>query len=287
MTWLSQILSNSVRGCAIGGYSRGSGFGVSGFAGGGPGDRDAFAAIVFATALGDARRLAPAAAQVIQLRAPHRAAAHHLDRADARRVERKDALDPLAVGDLAQGEVRVDPGVLAGDAHPLKGLDPLALAFDDPDADLDRVAWLERRDGPIGRELGDLLGFELLQQIHWSTSCLLSLTASSIRLACAVAPPQIGPAFPGQTLRLGPSPAADPSVIARHQYLGHCPALPDLRPGVVRVFEQPLGKTLLRQRLGATHDPGQQPHAGVDQRDRRRLAARQDKIAEAHLLDRP
>ena len=42
-----------------------------------------------------------------------------------------------------------------------------------------------------------------------------------------------------------------------------------------RVFEQPLGKTFLRQCLGRANDAGQEPHAGVDQRNRRRLAARQ------------
>src|SRR5207244_6763489 len=186
MTWLSQILSNNVRGCAIWGCSRGLGFG---FGGGGPGHRDPLAAVVFAAALGDARRLAAAAAQVIELGAPHRAAAHDLDRADPRRIEREDALDPLAIRDLAQREVRVDPGVLAGDAHPFEGLDAFALAFDDPDADLHRVARLERRHRPVGRELGDLLGFELLQQIHRSTSSLLPSAAGSVRLARAVALP--------------------------------------------------------------------------------------------------
>src|SRR5437762_3067726 len=58
-------------------------------------------------------------------------------------------------------------------------------------------------------------------------------------------------------------------------------------PGVMRVLEQPLGETLLSQCLGATDDARQQPHTRIDQRDRRRLAARQHEIAEAHLLDRP
>src|SRR5712671_3380045 len=151
MTWLSQILSNKVRGCAISGVLQRLGFG---FGGGGSRDRDPFAAIVLAASFGDPRRLAPAAAQVIQLGPPHRAAAHDLDRADPRRIERENALDPLAVGDLAQCEVRVDPGVLAGDAHPLEGLYAFAFALDDADADLHRVARLEGRDRPVGREFG-------------------------------------------------------------------------------------------------------------------------------------
>src|SRR5258708_10853010 len=156
MTWLSQILSNNVRGCAILGCSRGLRFGCGG---GGSGDRDPLAAGIFAAALGDARLFAPEAAQIIKFGAPYRAAAHNLDRADPRRVEWEDAFHPFAIGDLAQGEVRIDPGVLAGDAHPLEGLDAFALAFDDAHADLHRVARLERRDPPGGPGPGDLLRF--------------------------------------------------------------------------------------------------------------------------------
>src|SRR5580700_1989294 len=105
MTWASQILSNSVFGCGIGLLQRKSGLRV-GFGCG-------LALQLVARALGDPRRPAGAAAQVIELGALDRAAPDHLDRGDARRVKREDALDPLAVGDLAQREVRVDPGVLA------------------------------------------------------------------------------------------------------------------------------------------------------------------------------
>ena len=61
------------------------------------------------------------------------------------------------------------PGVLAGDADALEGLDALALAFDDAQADPHRVAGLERRHRPLGDQLRDLLGFELLQDVHRST----------------------------------------------------------------------------------------------------------------------
>src|SRR5271155_4356520 len=102
----------------------------------------AFAARVFASAFGDARRFAPAAAQVIKLGAPHVAAAHYLDRGDARRVERKHPFHAFAIGDLAQREIRVDPGILAGDADALEGLDALALTLDDAQADANRIARL-------------------------------------------------------------------------------------------------------------------------------------------------
>src|SRR5579864_3034841 len=127
MTWASQILSNNVFGCGIG-ATPGKSRLRFGFGGG-------FALQLVARALGDACRAPGAAAQVIELGAPDRAAPYHLDCSDARRIEREDALDALAIGNLAQREIRVDPGVLAPDAHALEGLNALALALDDLDAD--------------------------------------------------------------------------------------------------------------------------------------------------------
>src|SRR6516162_10094748 len=128
----------------------------------GPGSR--------ARALSDARPLAGAPAQIIELGPPNHAAAHHLDRRDPRRIERKDPLHPLAIGDFAQGEVGVDPGVLAGDANPFEGLNPLALAFDHTEADPYRIPRLKDRYGPVGGEPLDLLALDLLKKIHRSTS---------------------------------------------------------------------------------------------------------------------
>src|SRR5262245_23755999 len=91
-------------------------------------------------ALDDASRLAAAAAQIIELGAAHPAAAYHLDRVDQRRMDREDALDALAVGDLAHGEVLVDPTTSAPDAHALIGLHARALALDHLDVDAERVA---------------------------------------------------------------------------------------------------------------------------------------------------
>src|SRR5436853_3261330 len=67
--------------------------------------------------LGDAGGLAAPAAQVIELGAPHLAAPHDLDRVDQRRIEREHALDAFAVGNLAHGEVLVEAGAGAPDAH--------------------------------------------------------------------------------------------------------------------------------------------------------------------------
>src|SRR3954471_18298761 len=106
--------------------------------------------------LGDARRLAPAATQVIQLGTAHRAAAHHLDAGDARAVEREHALDALAVRDLAHGEAGVDPGVAPADAHALVHLDALARALEHLHLDAQGVARIEHRDRAFGGQLLDL-----------------------------------------------------------------------------------------------------------------------------------
>src|SRR5689334_17886379 len=113
-TWLSQILSKSVRGrCAIPcSLALGRLLGRRLHRPLRAAMDDRLGRGRLAAALGDARRLAGAAAQVIELGPPHPAAAHHLDGAEARRVKREDALDALAVGDLAQREARIEPGVL-------------------------------------------------------------------------------------------------------------------------------------------------------------------------------
>src|SRR5262249_45701796 len=59
--------------------------------------------------LDDAGALAAQAAQVIELGAAHLAAAHDFDRVDHRRIEREHAFHALAVGNLAHGEILVQP----------------------------------------------------------------------------------------------------------------------------------------------------------------------------------
>src|SRR5262249_39072523 len=112
--------------------------------------------------LSDTRRLAAPAAQVIELRATHLAAAHDLDRVDQRRVEREHALDALTVGDLAHREALIDAAARARDAHALIGLHAGALAFDHLHVDDQRVARPEVGDFLVGGQFGDLLLLELL-----------------------------------------------------------------------------------------------------------------------------
>src|SRR5688500_5116411 len=72
--------------------------------------------------LGNARRLAAPAAQIIELGTPHLAAPYHLDLFDHRREDREDALHPLAVRNLADREALLQTAALAGDDHALIGL---------------------------------------------------------------------------------------------------------------------------------------------------------------------
>src|SRR6202008_778308 len=105
----------------------------------------------------DAGRLAAPSAQVIQLGAPHLAATDDLDRVDHRRIERKHALDALAVRDLAHREVLVEAVAGAADAHALVGLHARALALDHLDVDDQGVARTELGDGLAGGKLRHLL----------------------------------------------------------------------------------------------------------------------------------
>src|SRR5262245_1973731 len=124
--------------------------------------------------LADPRRLAGPAAQIVELRPPDPAAAQHLDTGDLRAVQREDALDPLAVADLAHREGRVDAAVLARDADALERLHALARALDHLHVDPDRVAGREIGNRAIGRELRDLFLLELLDHVHgkphWSSA---------------------------------------------------------------------------------------------------------------------
>src|SRR5260370_42287601 len=84
-------------------------------------------------ALGDARRLAAPIAKVIELGAAHLAAPQNLNRIDYWRIDGKDPLDALAVGDLANGEILVEAPAAARDANAFVGLDAGALALGDLD----------------------------------------------------------------------------------------------------------------------------------------------------------
>ena len=72
-------------------------------------------------------------------------------------------------------------------------------------------------------------------------------------------------------------------VIARQQRLGNGAPLPFARAGVMGIFEQAGLETLLVARLDLAHHAGDQPHAGVEHRQRGDLAARQHVVADRDL----
>src|SRR5215510_650089 len=98
--------------------------------------------LLFANARGFAREVA----QVVQLRATNASAAHHVDLGEHGAVEREDALDADAVGDLADRKRLADSAAAARDADALERLNALLFTFLDADAHTKRVAGAEGGD---------------------------------------------------------------------------------------------------------------------------------------------
>src|SRR5262249_52029530 len=131
--------------------------------------------------LDNARRLAAASAQIIELGSAHFAAAHDLDRVDHRRIEREHALDTLAIRDLANREVLVEARAGAADADALIGLDTALLTLDHLDVDEERIPRLKIRNVLAGGKLHDLLLLELLDQIHGKSPSAAPRTPNGLK----------------------------------------------------------------------------------------------------------
>ena len=213
-------------------------------------------------------------------------------------MQREDALDALAEADLAHGEAGADAGAaVAADHHALVGLHARARALGDLVADPDRVA-----GGEVGDVLGqglDLLGLELSDQVHRFRPSLPACGGGGVRVrelcvSCRVlarglrhvGPPEVGTTFLRQPFRLGASPGGDASVVPREENLGYPQTFPFGRAGIVRKLQEAGREGFLLRRLGVSKDPAYKPDAGVDQGHCSDLAAGEDEIAEADLLDR-
>src|SRR5262252_1377579 len=105
----------------------------------------------------DSRRLAGQVAQVVELGATHAATALDRDVTDRGAIGLEDALDALAVGDLAHRERGVQAAVAPGDDDALVSLYALAVAFHHLHLHDHRVAGLEFRDGAGHALLFDFL----------------------------------------------------------------------------------------------------------------------------------
>src|SRR5262245_10233046 len=86
-------------------------------------------------------------AQVVQLGAANAPAAHYADLGEHWAVQREDALDAYAIGDLADREGLADSATAARDADALERLNALLFTFLDADVHTKRVAGAERWDG--------------------------------------------------------------------------------------------------------------------------------------------
>src|SRR5207249_1210484 len=93
--------------------------------------------------LANARLLADAAAQVVQLGAADVADRRDLDLLDLGRVEREGPLDTHPERLLADGEGLARAGALSLDHDPLVDLDPAPLALDHLEMDADGIPGLE------------------------------------------------------------------------------------------------------------------------------------------------
>jgi hypothetical protein len=84
------------------------------------------------------------------------------------RIEREDALNAFAEADLADREAGADALVGAGDADAFEILDAGAVAFDDLDADAERVARAEFGNGLVGGERVNGFALEGLDKVHFN-----------------------------------------------------------------------------------------------------------------------
>src|SRR5581483_3408351 len=122
----------------------------------------------------------------------------------------------------------------------------------------------------------------------YDKECALSPFRSGFgpaRGAGQIGRPEVGTPLAREPFRLGAAPGGHFGVIAGAQHLGDRPALEVLRPRVMRVFEQAGGEALLGGGGLLAHHPGQEAHAGIEQRQGGDLAAREDVIADGDLLD--
>src|SRR5262245_46658628 len=72
-------------------------------------------------------------------------------------------------------------------------------------------------------------------------------------------PPQVGPACAREPLGFSTAPGLDLRVIAGGEHGRDRTALPELRPRVLRIFQQAVAEALLRARGLLAHDAGDEP----------------------------
>src|SRR5262249_11917348 len=97
--------------------------------------------------------------------------------------------------------------------------------------------------------------------------------------------PQIRAAYAGETLGLGAAPGRDLGMVAAGEHGGDRTALPELRPGILRVFKQAGAEALLRPGGLLAPDARPQPDPGVAEGEGRVLPTRKHVVADRNLLE--
>src|SRR6185437_380505 len=143
--------------------------------------------------LEDTGRLAATVAQVIELGAADLAALQDLDAVEIGAQHREDALDALAVGNLANREALVEAVAGAGDDDALIGLQALFFAFTNLHPDLDGVAMGEIGVAGSRRQRVVLLFIELGNDIgHGSRPFVIFSMGRFAEPVFGVQPPGLG-----------------------------------------------------------------------------------------------
>ena len=229
-----------------------------------------------------ARGLALEAAQEIQLRAANAGRTDHVHFRDRRRVQREDALDPLAEGHLADGKRRTRPAAVEADDDALEDLDALLVALAHLDVHAHRVAGLHVRSSRQLRLLDQLNRAHVVSPVPSESrpaSPALRRRAPPCRAApdaaraSAAAPPAFASVAPP---RGGPT-AARPAPSAPGKLR---------RPRVMRVVQQPARKRVLFHRPRVADDARHEPAHCVHDDQRGKFAAAQDVVPNRQLLGR-
>src|SRR5262249_8235233 len=97
--------------------------------------------------------------------------------------------------------------------------------------------------------------------------------------------PETPAAPPGSPPGLGAAPGRDLGMVAAGEHGRDGTALPELRPGILRVFEQAVAEALLRARGLLAHDAGEKPDAGVEQGEGCNLPTREHVVADRNFLE--
>ena len=94
-------------------------------------------------------------------------------------MDREDALDALAIGNLADGEALVQPAAVARDHNAFIGLNARALAFLHLDVDDHRISRPKLGDFLALDKLGGMFRLELLDNVHNENSCRFVLAVGA------------------------------------------------------------------------------------------------------------